>query len=56
MFQKHQNGLERLGQVVSQHWSRPAEEIKKAVVGDVRQFIGKQKVYDDLTLLVIKQK
>ncbi|MBN1991980.1 MAG: SpoIIE family protein phosphatase [Anaerolineae bacterium] len=49
-------GLERLCTVVGQHWAQPAEVIKEAVVTDVRQFIGQQKLYDDLTLLVIKQK
>jgi PAS domain S-box-containing protein len=49
-------GLERLCQVVSAHWEKPAEAIKDAVVTDVREFIGQQKVYDDLTLLVVKQK
>jgi PAS domain S-box-containing protein len=49
-------GLERLCQVVSAHWDKPAEAIKDAVVADVREFIGQQKIYDDLTLLVVKQK
>ncbi|MBN1890324.1 MAG: serine/threonine-protein phosphatase, partial [Thermoflexales bacterium] len=49
-------GLERLCQVVSAHWDEPAEAIKDAAVADVRKFIGKQKIYDDLTLLVAKQK
>ena len=49
-------GLERLCAVVSRYWSQSAEEIKQAVVVDVRHFIGQQTVYDDLTLVVIKQK
>jgi sigma-B regulation protein RsbU (phosphoserine phosphatase) len=49
-------GLEQLCQVISQNWSLSAEEIKQAVVDDVRRFIGKQTVYDDLTMVVIKQK
>ncbi len=48
-------GLERLCDVVSAQWSNPAEAIKEAVITDVHRFIGKQKVYDDLTLLVVKQ-
>ncbi len=32
------------------------EAIKQAVVDDVTRFIGQQKVYDDLTLVVLKQK
>ena len=49
-------GLERLCTVLSDHWHQPAEAIKKAVIEDVREHIGKQKVYDDITLLVLKQK
>jgi sigma-B regulation protein RsbU (phosphoserine phosphatase) len=49
-------GLERLCIVVSQNWAQPAQAIKQATLADVRAFIGKQMVYDDLALLVIKQK
>ncbi len=49
-------GVERLCEVISQNWHRSAQEIQQAVIADVRQFIGKQKVFDDITLLVIKQK
>jgi serine phosphatase RsbU (regulator of sigma subunit) len=49
-------GLERLCAVVQQHWQRSAQDIQQAVIRDVRQFIGEQTVYDDLTLLVLKQK
>jgi serine phosphatase RsbU (regulator of sigma subunit)/CheY-like chemotaxis protein len=51
-----QYGIERLCEVISQHWQCSAEEIKKAIIADVRQHIGEQKVFDDITLLVIKQK
>ncbi len=49
-------GLERLCDVVSEHWAGTAEAVKDAVVADVRAFIGEQTVYDDLTLLVVKQR
>ncbi len=49
-------GLDRLCQVVSQNWGQSAEAIKDAVVADVRAFIGQHTVYDDLTLLVMRQK
>ncbi|RKZ73276.1 MAG: serine/threonine protein phosphatase [Candidatus Parabeggiatoa sp. nov. 1] len=49
-------GLERLCEVVKQNWQRTAEEIQQAVIGDVRQFIGEQQVFDDIALLVLKQK
>jgi signal transduction histidine kinase/serine phosphatase RsbU (regulator of sigma subunit) len=51
-----QYGLERLCQVLSRHCSQSASQIKQAAIEDVRQHIGKQIVYDDITLLVIKQK
>jgi len=31
-------------------------QIQQAVIDDVRQFMGEQKVFDDITLLVLKQK
>ena len=49
-------GMKRLCDVVSGHWAGAAEAVKDAVVADVRAFIGEQTVYDDLTLLVVKQK
>jgi len=50
-------GLERLCFVIKQNGQQSsAQEIQKAVIDDVRRFIGEQKVFDDITLLVIKQK
>jgi serine phosphatase RsbU (regulator of sigma subunit) len=51
-----QYGLERLCKIISQNWPKPAEAIKEAVVADVRDFIDVQTVYDDLTLVIIKQR
>jgi serine phosphatase RsbU (regulator of sigma subunit) len=48
--------LERLCEVVSAHWAGTVEAIKDAVIADARAFIGEQTVYDDLTLLVVKQR
>lgn len=48
-------GMERLCAVLSQAWARPAKEIREAVIEDVRHHIGGHTVYDDITLLVIKQ-
>ena len=48
--------LDRLCEVVSRHWHLSAAEIQQAVIADVRQYIDTQKVYDDITLLVLKQK
>ncbi len=49
-------GLKRLCEVLQQNWQLTAQEIRHAVVDDVRQYIGTQKVFDDMTLLVLKQK
>ncbi|HIK42734.1 PP2C family protein-serine/threonine phosphatase, partial [Thermoleptolyngbya sp. M55_K2018_002] len=49
-------GIERLCQVISQHWQRSAVEIRQAVIDDVRRHIGQQKVFDDITLLIVKQR
>jgi len=47
--------VERLMAVVQQNWSLTAQEIQRAVIHDVHQYIGNHKVYDDITLLVIKR-
>ncbi len=49
-------GIERLCEVVAQNWHLSAEEIKQAAIDYLRQFIGEQKVFDDITLVVLKQK
>ena len=55
-LQEEQYGLERLCEVVSHRWHLTAQEIQQAVVSNVKQFIGTQKVFDDITLLILKQK
>ncbi|HEY9848033.1 MAG TPA: SpoIIE family protein phosphatase [Leptolyngbyaceae cyanobacterium] len=55
-IEKEQYGIERLCEVASQNWDGSAEEIKQAIVDDVKEFIGEQKVFDDITLVVLKQK
>ncbi|WP_230967819.1 CHASE2 domain-containing protein [Nostoc sp. WHI] len=52
---KNQYGLEPLCEIISQNWHKSASEIKDAVILDVRRHIGKQKVFDDITLLVFKR-
>ncbi len=48
-------GLERLCEVVKQNWQRTAEKIQQSVIDNVKQHIGKQTVFDDITLLVFKR-
>ncbi|QHG14813.1 CHASE2 domain-containing protein [Nostoc sp. ATCC 53789] len=52
---KNQYGLEPLCEIISHNWHKSASEIKDAVILDVRRHIGKQKVFDDITLLVFKR-
>ncbi|MGL5943565.1 MAG: SpoIIE family protein phosphatase [Waterburya sp.] len=49
-------GLEQLCTVVQQNWQQSAHEIRQAVIQDLRSHIGVEKVYDDITLVVLKQK
>ena len=49
-------GLEQLCNVVQQNWQRSAAEIATAAIADLRSHIGVEKVYDDITLVVLKQK
>ncbi|MCT7963632.1 MASE1 domain-containing protein [Laspinema sp. D1] len=51
-----QYGLHRLTELAGQQQGRSATEILEVILADVREFIGNQKVYDDITLLVLKQK
>ncbi|MEP6520097.1 AAA family ATPase [Microcoleus vaginatus] len=53
---KAQYGLKRLWQVVVENRHRSAAEIQEAVIADVQQYIGIQRVFDDITLVVMKQK
>ena len=52
---KKQYGVEQLCEAISQNWHNSAQVIKDAVITDVRRHIGKQKVFDDITLLVLKR-
>ena len=53
---KEQYGLERLCRVISQNIAKTSTEIRQAVIEDVRFHIGEQRVYDDITLVVLKQR
>ncbi|HBE19106.1 MAG TPA: serine/threonine protein kinase [Cyanobacteria bacterium UBA11149] len=49
-------GMERLCGVVSENWHLSAIEIKEAAIANLREFIGENKVFDDITLVVMKLK
>ena len=54
-LEKKQYGMERFCDVISKNWQLTAGEIKQAAIDDLRQFIGEQRVFDDITLLIFKQ-
>ncbi len=49
-------GIDRLCKIVRENWQFGAHDLKNIIIEDVKQHIGKNKVYDDITLLVLKQK
>ncbi|MGC1247625.1 MAG: PP2C family protein-serine/threonine phosphatase, partial [Spirulinaceae cyanobacterium] len=49
-------GIERLCQVIQQHWSKSVGEICSEVISHLKEYIGEQKIYDDITLVAIKRK
>ncbi len=53
---REQYGLERLCEMVQKSWSQHPEVIKQTVIDHLHEFIGDQKIMDDITLLVLKQK
>ena len=54
--QKKQYGLERLCEVIQLNWQRSAKEIRQVAIEDLRSHIGSQKIYDDITLVILKQR
>ena len=49
-------GIERLCQSAQSRWSQSSEAIKSGIVADLLSHIGGQTVFDDITLIVVKQK
>jgi sigma-B regulation protein RsbU (phosphoserine phosphatase) len=52
----NQYGLENLCAIVKQSCQQSAQDIKQSIIANLRSHIGVQKVYDDITLVVLKQK
>lgn len=50
-----QYGLDRLCAVAQAHHTADAASIKDAIIDDVQRFINFQKVFDDITVVVIKR-
>lgn len=51
-----QYGIERLCSVLHRHYQKSAAGMRQAVIGDITQFIGQQKIFDDITLVVLKRR
>jgi sigma-B regulation protein RsbU (phosphoserine phosphatase) len=51
-----QFGLDRLQAAVSQHWQGSAQDVQNSVIAQLSQFISNATVYDDITLLILKQR
>ncbi len=50
-----QYGLEKFHRVIQANRHESAEAIRKAVIANLRQHIGTQEIFDDITLLVLKR-
>ncbi len=48
-------GIDRLCEVIKGDRHHSAEHIKTAIIQDVKDHIGRQKMYDDITLVVMKR-
>jgi sigma-B regulation protein RsbU (phosphoserine phosphatase) len=53
---KIQYGIDRLCHVIVDNRTQSADDIKQAIIDDVVSHIGAQKVFDDITVVVIKKR
>lgn len=53
--QNQQYGLEPMYEVLKANRDRSAQDIRQAVIQNLMQHIGEQRVFDDITLVVIKR-
>lgn len=51
-----QYGMDRLCLSARRFWSESAQTIQENIIQDLRDYIGDQMVFDDITILVVKQK
>jgi PAS domain S-box-containing protein len=54
--QNQQYGLKSMYKVLQENRERTAKQIRQAVIQNLMQHIGDQRVFDDITLVVIKRK
>ncbi|HVW54577.1 MAG TPA: SpoIIE family protein phosphatase [Rhizobiaceae bacterium] len=49
-------GIERLCESARRHYDGSADAIVRGIIGDVKAHIGTQKIYDDITLVVMRRR
>ncbi len=54
--QKQHYGIDRLKQVLLQNYFKTAQQIRSSIIADLQAFINGYKIFDDITLVVIKRK
>ena len=47
-------GEERLASIIRENWRRSSADIRDTILGRVNEFVGRQQLQDDLTLLVVR--
>jgi serine phosphatase RsbU (regulator of sigma subunit) len=47
-------GEGRLGDLIDQHGSKPFEELRERILGEIRVFVGTASQHDDMTMLLLK--
>ncbi|MBN2527682.1 MAG: SpoIIE family protein phosphatase [Deltaproteobacteria bacterium] len=48
-------GAQRLKNIVCDNWNKSASDIEKVVLADIEKYVGNQTMFDDITLVVVKQ-
>jgi len=51
-----QFGLDRLQAAASHHWQGSARDVQNGIISELNQFISTATIYDDITLLILKQR
>lgn len=52
---REQYGLNRLCELISQHWAHTPEQLCQIILQDVSEYVDGHTIYDDITLLVAKR-
>ena len=55
-MQNEHFGMDRLCEIIKSERNRNANEIRRKVINELRTHIGEQKIFDDITIVILKQK